>query len=236
MQHIGKHVKQNKIIAKPYRAIRLLSGFPDVDMMKLAWTVTPYTMLSIPRLFELYKAAFCLENEGIKGSFVECGVWNGGSAGMMGAAVKANKHRHIWLFDSWEGLPEPSACDITFAGEPGKKGMAHGSEDRVKVILFEKIGLNNKLVHLSKGWFTDTIINQKDNIGKIALLHLDCDWYESVNFCLEELYDQVVPNGFIFIDDYVYWKGCKRAVDDFIERRGLSIVLTSTGTAVHFRK
>lgn len=56
-------------------------------------------------------------------------------------------------------------------------------------------------------------------MGKIALLHIDGDWYASVKVCLEELYDAVVPGGFILFDDYGYWPGCKRAVDEFFRKK-----------------
>lgn len=77
----------------------------------------------------------------------------------------------------------------------------------------------------------------KKSIGRIALLHLDCDWYESVKFCLNELYDNVVQGGFIFIDDYGAWRGCKKAVDEFMKERNLKIGLIQIDyTGVYFQK
>jgi hypothetical protein len=40
--------------------------------------------------------------------------------------------------------------------------------------------------------------------GKIALLRLDTDWYESTKFELENFEKNVVKEGFIIIDDYSY--------------------------------
>ena len=193
--------------------------------MKLIFAVKPYTMLDYPRLSKLYEIASNLEKERIKGSFVEYGVWNGGSAGIIASVARHNKNRHIWLFDSWEGLPEPTDYDFSYTRKRGEKGLALGSEEKVKELIFKKLKLNNNKVHLVKGWFKDTIPPHKKYIGKIALLHLDCDWYESVKFCLEETYDHVVKDGFIVIDDYGHWKGCKKAVDEFIEERNLRIEL-----------
>jgi hypothetical protein len=49
------------------------------------------------------------------------------------------------------------------------------------------------------------------------LLRLDGDyWYESIRVCLEYLYPKVGKNGVIVIDDYGYWEGCPRAVDEFL--------------------
>ncbi|MFC1964479.1 TylF/MycF/NovP-related O-methyltransferase [Chloroflexota bacterium] len=123
----------------------------------------------------------------------------------------------MWLFDSWEGLPEPNERDVSYNLEPGRKGMALGFEFRAREMIFEKLRLDSKRVHLVKGWFADTLPVYKKDLGTIALLHLDCDWYESVKLCLEQLYDSIVSGGFIVIDDYGYWGGCREAVHEFIE-------------------
>lgn len=92
-------------------------------------------------------------------------------------------------------------------------------------------------MHLIRGWFEQTLPEHKKRIGPIALLHLDCDWYVSVGFCLSELYDQVVSCGFVVIDDYGHWLGCRRAVDEFLRQRTDNIVLTKIDhEAVYFRK
>jgi len=214
-----------------------IKDFVNIRKINLIRTVQPYTLISYPRLSKLYEKATYLERKKINGSFVEGGVFNGGSAGIITSIAKHNKNRHIWLFDSWEGLPEPSEEDISYIGTLGQKGMALGYEEKVKELLFKKLKLNNNKIHLVKGWFNDTIPPHKKDIGKIALLHLDCDWYESVKFCLEELYDNVVKYGFIFIDDYGHWEGCKRAVDEFIEERNLRIELIKIDyTGVYFQK
>jgi hypothetical protein len=74
-----------------------------------------------------------------------------------------------------------------------------------------------------KGLFQDTL--PSSNIGPIALLHIDGDWYESVRVCLEELYGQVSPGGIIQFDDYGYWQGARKAVDEFLAKRGAASLL-----------
>jgi O-methyltransferase len=169
--------------------------------------VMPYTILNYPRLSKLYEMATYLERRKITGSFVECGVYNGGSAGIIASVFKNNDNRNIWLSDSWEGLPEPAENDMSHLGTLGQKGMAAGDEEMVKELLFNKLNLDSDKIHLVKGWFNATLPLHKKMVGTIALLHLDCDWHESVKFCLEELYDNVVKDGFIFIDDYGHWQG-----------------------------
>lgn len=239
IENIKKLARRSRTIVKLYLRISLLAHIIvndsfKIHKIKLILAVKPYTMLRYRRLSKLYEIASRLEREKISGSFVECGVWNGGSAGVI---AKCGKSRHIWLFDSWEGMPEPTEIDISVLGEPGEKGIAIGLEQKVREILFEKLKLNNKSIHLIKGWFDETIPMHKKDVGRIALLHLDCDWYESVRFCLEELYDSIIEGGFIVIDDYGAWRGCKTAVDEFFDRRNLKIELVKIDwTGVYFQK
>ena len=61
--------------------------------------------------------------------------------------------------------------------------------------------------------------------GPIALLRLDTDWYKSASHELEYLYPLVVKGGVVIIDDYGYWKGARKAVDEFIAKSTDRILL-----------
>ncbi len=198
---------------------------------KLIPVIKPYTILDSPRLNNLYGATLYLEEEGIDGSFVECGTMNGGSAGLM---ASIGKDRQIWLFDSWQGLPEPTKYDVKLSGEKGNKGRARGSREKVEELLFDKLRLNGGRVHFVEGWFEDTITSHIDKVGKIALLHLDCDYYESVKLCLESLYDSIVERGLIIVDDYIDWKGCRKAVDEFVV--GANVRMEMAGRVLGMQK
>lgn len=90
---------------------------------------------------------------------------------------------------------------------------------------------------ISKGWFQDTLPKDKEKIGKIALLRLDGDWYESTKCCLENLYDNVIIGGYIVLDDYGYWEGAKKALDEFFIKRKISPELIKIDyTGVYFKK
>ncbi|MBM4273945.1 MAG: hypothetical protein FJ134_05735 [Deltaproteobacteria bacterium] len=227
---------KRRLIRMTYRGIHI-QDYLNFSKYRLMSTVRPYTLLSYARLNNLYEMSRFLEREKMPGAFVELGVCNGGSAGILGNAARGNPQRQVWLFDSWEGLPEPGPDDLTSSGRPGAKGMCLGSLERVKELLFNKLNLAEDRMHLMKGWFNVTLPAVKAKIGPIALLHLDSDWYESTKFCLEELYDQVVPGGFIVIDDYGYWTGCKKAVDEFLANKGLHPELVQVDhTGVYFEK
>ena len=191
--------------------------------INLIFKVKPYTFLFYTGLSKLYDLAYYLEQNKIKGSLVECGVYNGGSAGAICWPARKNKNRQIWLFDSWEGLPEPTIHD----GKNAKKGRCKGDEEKVSELLFERLNLHTTNIHLIKGWFEKTLPQHKKDIDQITLLHLDCDYFQSTQTCLCELYDSVIDGGFIIIDDYnnKSWPGCRKAADEFIKLRASEIKL-----------
>ena len=70
-------------------------------------------------------------------------------------------------------------------------------------------------VNTVPGWFDETL--RTADLQTIALLHIDADWYASVRIVLETLYDKVVEGGFVVLDDYWRWPGCREAVTDYLK-------------------
>jgi hypothetical protein len=208
---------------------RLAGG--DRRKLRLTRLVEPYTMVGYRRLMNAYDLVLEAERRGLRGAVVECGVFKGGSAAVM---AMADPRRRIWLFDSFEGLPEPSAEDgaaaLAYAGDRGGGALQPinrcvGPLDVVKELFFERLEIEPERVEIRQGWFQDTLPAAAREVGPIAVLRLDGDWYESTRVCLEQLYDLVVPGGFVIIDDYGYWEGCRRAVDEFLAGRDLAVRL-----------
>lgn len=76
-------------------------------------------------------------------------------------------------------------------------------------------GYPEEHIHLIKGWFQETLKATKADIGPIAVLRMDGDFYESTKIVFEELYDQVVAGGAVIIDDYGSFQGCRKATEEF---------------------
>lgn len=204
-------------------------------MIWLFYKVKFYTMLDILGLKVLFRLARKVDKLQIQGDIVECGVYNGGSAAVMAYAVKTSSiKRNVWLFDSFEGLPVPTKHDGKEAFKQYYKGFCTGTVQDVKEI-FSKLNMLDKRLHIIKGWFKNTF--PKTKIEKIALLHIDADWYESVAICLEKFYDSVEEGGFIVLDDYNCWEGCKKATDEFIEKHKLKVkLIRGNSTSCYFQK
>lgn len=86
------------------------------------------------------------------------------------------------------------------------------SQEKVEE-LFRRYDLLDHNVKFLKGWFKDTLPNAP--IEKLALLRLDGDLYTSTRDSLRSLYHKVTEGGFIIVDDYYSFPGCRDAVDDF---------------------
>jgi len=182
-----------------------------------------------------------LVDEGISGSVVECGAWRGGIGVLLGRILASlDDERPIFLCDSFEGLPPPEPIDGSAALEWSRNQDHPYFHDNCRASLDELVQLVKALrldrrITLVKGWFNESLPRAKATFGPIALLRIDADWHSSVTCCLEELYDAVVPSGYVIFDDYDTWDGCATAVHEFLGRRSLSHRILHDGCA-YFRK
>jgi O-methyltransferase len=206
LRGIRKRLQRNQTLAEPYR------------------TVFPYTQVHPVRQQNLVRIGREIEERGVPGAVVECGVLDGGTAALMGFTTK---ERPIHLFDSWKGLPDISEKD----GDAGMwAGDVVGSPRRV-VAVFKALGVNLDRVTFHKGWFNETF--PKAAIPQIAMLHVDADFYDSVRLALETWEPYVSPGGYIQIDDYSSFIGCRRAVDEYLVGRP-ELVLRTFGDIAYF--
>src|SRR6266540_6311202 len=86
----------------------LLQGLPVPARASALFRVRRATMTRPGRCRLLWDQCMDVFQRNVAGDLVECGVWRGGSSGLMGlAAQHAGEKRQLHLFDSFEGLPEP---------------------------------------------------------------------------------------------------------------------------------
>ena len=210
--------------------------------VKKIHNIMPYTLVGIGGLEATYKIAKHLNRDQVEGDFLELGVARGGCAALMGNAIfdtdePVHPNRNLWLFDSFEGLPDPTVDDYDVDKGEGTgehvhvltKGSCFGALEEVRRLMLNVMGFPADKVIFVKGWFQDTIPLYRDRIQKIALLRVDGDWYESTKCCLEGLFDKVVTGGAIIIDDYASCYGCQKAVDEFISNRKINVKIELDG-------
>jgi O-methyltransferase len=202
------------------------------------WPHHGETMIGLRRLDDLDECIAAVLADGVPGDLMECGVWRGGAAIFMRAALEArgDPDRVVWLADSFEGVCRPDTA--VFPADAGIdlykiEGLA---VPRTEVEAnFERYGLLDERVHFIEGWFRDTLPSAP--VESLALLRLDGDLYESTFVALEALYPKVSPGGFVIVDDYGGLEACRLAVDDFRADYGIDEPIVPVDwTGVHWRK
>ena len=198
----------------------------DKAFMEIYHQCKPFTMTSIERMYALYNAIQYVLRKGIQGDFCECGVWKGGSSMMM--ALTLRKHhitdRKIYLYDTFEGMSEPTEEDKALTGESAERLLemqdkytdqsiwCYSGIDEVKKNLLSTGYPSDQLVFI-KGKVEDTLPVQRP--GNLAILRLDTDWYESTKIELQLLYPLLQDSGILIIDDFGHWEGAKKAVIEY---------------------
>ncbi len=192
----------------------------------------PYTMTSPERMYALYKAIQYIVRNNIPGDIVECGVWKGGSSMLAALSLKRfnDNSRKIYLFDTFEGMSEPTNEDVNFRneeafdeyakslGENGTSGWCNASIEEVKKNM-TKTGYPSQNTIFVKGKVEDTI--PLTTPKSISVLRLDTDWYESTLHELKHLYPKITSQGVLIIDDYGHWQGARKATDQYFNEIGV---------------
>lgn len=198
-------------------------------------SVEKYTMTSPERIVSLIRAVKYIEKNNLEGDIVECGVWKGGSimAVLKTLSQLESFNRKIFLYDTFEGMSAPSAFDTSFKGESAKEAFDKKNDywDRIECnSSLEEVKNNIRRVNYPDGNIMYVQGKVEETIpgvipDKIAILRLDTDWYESTLHELENLFPKLVKGGIIIIDDYGHWEGCRKAVDEYIEKNDLKLFL-----------
>lgn len=201
------------------------------------WPARAHTMVGMKRLDNLQHCVETVLKENVPGDFVETGVWRGGASIFTKGVLRAHADhgRHVWLADSFRGLPPANAAD--FPADRGWNLDKHAelaiSRQTVEAN-FRAYGLLDERVHFLEGWFKDTMPTAP--IDRLAVLRLDGDLYESTIQVIEPLYPKLSVGGFVIVDDYGL-APCRKAVEDYRAANGITDpIIDVDGMAVYWRK
>jgi hypothetical protein len=217
------------------------SRFSDDEFTGMLPAILPYTMVPQERLYSLYTLARKICENDVGGDFVECGVARGGTSALLASVIKRHSRRQrvLYSFDTFSGMPDPTAKDLRFGQAANDTGWGAGTcAAPVESLLeaAERLDVVG-IIRPVSGDFRETLPAMRDAVAGIALLHIDVDWYASTKAVLENLYARITDGGVVQIDDYGYWDGCKKAVDEYREAMRLTFQITPIdGDGVWFVK
>jgi O-methyltransferase len=206
-----------------------LSYYPadmEKDFFPVFLSCKDFTKTMIERMYSLYKAVEYIIASDIPGDFVECGIWKGGSSMLMllTSMLFGRTDKNIYMYDTYQGMTEPSDIDINLKGESARKLLDENINNK-EYSTWSLAGLEEvKKNILSTGYPKDKLFfiegKVEDTIPakipeKISILRLDTDWYESTYHELYHLYPLLSKGGVLIIDDYGHWMGAKYATDKY---------------------
>jgi len=182
------------------------------------------------RGLSLYKTIKDVIENSIPGDFVECGVASGKSSciGLLTMLSLNDNSKDIWLYDTYEGVEgqkggfdKPLERDIAHNGKSAIEEWETGNLSRFEYEVSD-VWVKNKLlqtgypeekIKIIKGKVEDTIPQHTPK--EISILRLDTDFYLSTKHELEHLYPLLSEGGYLLLDDYGHWNGCKEAVHEY---------------------
>ncbi|MBV8115340.1 MAG: class I SAM-dependent methyltransferase [Silvibacterium sp.] len=191
-------------------------------------------MLSVERILANVRAVDHIVRRRIPGDVVERGVWRGGSsmAMAMGLRGRSDTQRTLWMYDTYEGMTDPTDADKVHYGNDAKELMKTARQDEkpenslilaaasLEVVQnnMRSTGYPVDRIRYVKGPVEETIPGSLPD--RIALLRIDTDWYESTRHELVHLYPRLSSGGILIIDDYGHWQGARKAVDEYFQGSG----------------
>jgi Macrocin-O-methyltransferase (TylF). len=162
----------------------------------------------------------------ISGDVVEFGCYLGTTSVFLARDLSETK-RQLWLYDSFEGLPEKDSVDQNALGIDFKAGELSATRRQLMQNL-QKAKPYQTEIRVKKAWFSD--LTADDLPEEIAFAFLDGDFYQSIRRPLELIWPRLATNAIVVVDDYQNeaLPGAQRAVDEWIDKYPRALKIESS--------
>lgn len=170
------------------------------------------------------------QTESVSGDVVEFGCYMGDTSVKMAEVMKSWPEKWLWLYDSFEGLPEKTAADKSGDGWAFRPGELKASAELV-ASKFKKLNLPEPVI--MKAWFNE--LDANDDLPKqISFALLDGDYYESIKTSLILVAPKLSQGGKIIVHDYrnSALPGSAKAVNEFLENNPIFQLRLASGLAI----
>ncbi len=218
--------------AASYRKLareRLGPSGPDAAA---ASSFLPFAAMGKHRLTHLERCLDTIRSEGIPGEFAECGTGRGGGAIFVRAYLDAYEmpRRRVWVADRFRSTPEP---DRSPTMRP-QGAVAFQADLNLVRDGFQRFGLLDERVRFLQGRLESTLPDAP--IGRLSLIRLGHGLAGEVRAALDNLYDKLVPGGFVIVDDHNE-PACRKDIKAFrAERKITGRLERIDGSTVAWRK
>lgn len=188
------------------------------------WPLNALTMVGLRRLDDLQACIESVVGDGVDGDVIEAGTWRGGASILIRATLDAlgARDRTVWVADSFQGFPVPEAAGVAEDRdlETDMSGLAYLAPSLEEVQgYFGRFGVDHG-VRFLPGFFEETMAQLRGR--RWSIVRLDADTYKATQLTLEALYPGLSVGGYVISDDYAFLPACRRAVDEFRDRHGIT--------------
>ena len=153
-------------------------------------------LINIPQGINLWHLLNHVVWASVEGDVVEIGCHGGITAAMLGQTlVDLGSDKQLVLYDSFEGLSQPTAEDGNFPFIPEN---LQGNKRQVVKDRFGALEIPQPTI--VPGWVSDTLPQSLPD--RIAFAHLDLDVYHPTLVALEAVYPRLASGGIVVVDDY----------------------------------
>jgi O-methyltransferase len=217
-------------------------GFPqdaEFDQLYVSACVATHTSLIPVERRNRFRILTRLLTEvaGIPGRIAECGCLNGLSAMLMCRTIRHQMPTYrgegLELYDSFAGLSEPTAADEATAEWTGRDNFTAQMSAGSFAVPLERVRANLREfpnITFRPGWIPSAF--STDTSLRYRLVHVDVDLYEPTRDSLAHFFPRLAPGGVLLCDDYGYWPGAKKAIDEYAAERQHHVEKTEAGQAV----
>ncbi|MBQ3352491.1 class I SAM-dependent methyltransferase [Candidatus Saccharibacteria bacterium] len=163
----------------------------------------------------------------VPGDVVELGCYKGNTSLEFERVLeKSQPEKHLWLYDSFEGLPAKTKEDNSVAGDNFKAGELLVTKREV-VMRFKKAGL--KVPRIRKNFF-ENLDPEQDFPELISFAFLDGDLYGSIKTSLELVWKKLDKNAVVVVHDYnnPELPGVSKALEEWSKNHHFTITQRET--------
>jgi O-methyltransferase len=199
----------------------------DTLFLKTYEAIKTHTLVDKFRCYELWTLAENIQKIDKEASFMEVGVWRGGTAALVGQKLSnLNSKANFYIADTFEGVAKASDKDNYYKGGE----HADTSEEIVSSLIKDRY----KHIKILRGIFPEDTQHLIDANEKFGYCHIDVDVYESAQDVVAWIWSKLIVGGVIVFDDYGFHT-CTGVTKFVNEQRSLSdriIVHNLNGHAV----
>lgn len=221
--------KASMVLGQPYQLLIPRATYApwlqDAEFMDLYQQLQPDSLVGLYQSWELW----CLARESLArpGEVLEVGVWRGGSAIILGRALRSvDSPAGLYCCDTFQGLVKCHPSRDPYLRDGELSGV-----DRVSVQ--KRLRDFEVEATLLEGVFPDQTSSSLEQL-RFSLCHIDVDSHDSTRDTLAWLWPRLVPGGVAVVQDYGFHRtpGAAKAVDALRGRSDVVVVHNLNGNAV----